>query len=300
MKKSFLLILFIITAALSWSLTATISIQNTNTSNLHNNQNEAPSIQHGVDYQSVDDISLYFISEKLDGVRGYWDGEKLITRQGNIINSPTWFTKNWPTQAIDGELWIARGKFQHLMSCISRHQADENQTTSCWQNVRFMMFDLPESITHFSERVKQMQTLLKTVPSFYLGMVNQIRLNDTDELEVKLAEVIDSNGEGLMLHHANAYYKEGRNSALMKLKKHQDAEAIVIAHTQGKGKYTGLLGALEVQTAEGVIFKIGSGFSDNERANPPKIGTLITFKYNGLTDAGIPRFARFWRVRTTE
>ncbi|TYK66151.1 DNA ligase [Colwellia echini] len=259
-----------------------------------------PNIQHGVEYQAVDDISQYFISEKLDGVRGYWDGEKLMTRQGNLIQSPTWFTNKWPITPIDGELWIARGKFQSLMSCVSKQQADENKSTSCWQNVRFMMFDLPEFNGNFNARVLQMQALLKKAPSLYLGMINQVKVLNNEELELKLTQVINANGEGLMLHRANAYYKEGRNTALMKLKKHQDAEAIVIAHTEGKGKYQGQLGALEVETIDGIVFKIGSGFSDSERANPPEIGTLITFKYNGLTDAGIPRFARFWRVRTLE
>jgi DNA ligase-1 len=262
--------------------------------------NIKPKIQHGITYHTVEDISLYYVSEKLDGVRGYWDGKQLLTRQGNIINSPDWFTQHWPQFPIDGELWLERGKFQSLFSCVSKHNPEENKKISCWRDVRFMIFDLPKHQGDFNERVNQMQHLVIQAPSQYLAMINQVKLKDLSALNKKLNEVIANQGEGLMLHLASAQYQIGRNSALMKLKKHQDAEATVIGHTKGKGKYQNQLGAIEVKTSKGIIFKIGSGFNDYQRAHPPKIGSVITFKYNGLTDAGIPRFARFWRIKTSE
>jgi len=263
-------------------------------------QNIKPKIQHGITYHEVADISLYYISEKLDGVRGYWDGKQLLTRQGNIIHSPYWFTQHWPSFPIDGELWLERGQFQALLSCVSKHSAEIKKTTSCWRDVRFMMFDLPKHQGDFNERVNQMQHLLIQAPSPYLAMIRQVRLKELSALDKKLNKVIANQGEGLMLHLASAHYQIGRNTALMKLKKHQDAEAIVIGHTKGKGKYQNQLGAIEVKTSKGIIFKIGSGFNDYQRAHPPKIGSIITFKYNGLTDAGIPRFARFWRIKTAK
>jgi DNA ligase-1 len=262
--------------------------------------NIKPKIQHGITYQAVADISLYYVSEKLDGVRGYWDGEQLLTRQGNPINSPRWFTQHWPPFPIDGELWLERGKFQTLLSCVSKHSAEENKTLSCWREVRFMMFDLPTHQGDFHARVNQMQHLLRQAPSPYLAMIKQVRFTKLAALDKKLDDVIANRGEGLMLHLASAHYQIGRNSALMKLKKHQDAEATVIGYTKGKGKYQNQLGAIEVKTSKGIIFKIGSGFNDYQRTHPPKIGSVITFKYNGLTDAGIPRFARFWRIKSTK
>jgi len=266
----------------------------------HNDQISKPKIQHGINYHQVTDISQYFVSEKLDGVRGYWNGKQFLTRQGNLINSPTWFTQHWPTFPIDGELWLDRGKFQALLSCVSKHRPEKIENISCWKNIRFMMFDLPKHPGSFTERIHHMQSLVLQVASPYLAMISQVQLNSINELDIKLNTVIAAQGEGLMLHLASAHYQEGRNSALMKLKKHQDAEATIIAHTKGKGKYQGKLGAIEVKTAEGIVFKIGTGFSDYQRANPPDIGTIITFKYNGLTRAGIPRFARFWRIRATK
>ncbi len=252
-----------------------------------------PAIQHATVYKSVDNIKEYWLSEKLDGIRGYWNGKQLLTRQGNLIHSPKWFTQNWPTNTMDGELWIARDKFQQTLSCVRKIDIDEN----CWRKVHFMIFDLPNNTNTFTERIEAMEQLTKQTKSSYLVMIKQFKLENTAQLESRLNDIIANKGEGLMLHRGKAYYHVGRTASIMKLKKHQDAEAMVIAHLPGKGKYQGMLGALQVKTTNGIIFKIGSGFTDFERANPPKIGSTITYKFNGKTQANIPRFARYFRVR---
>jgi DNA ligase-1 len=258
-----------------------------------------PKIQQGVTVtpDKLNTISQYLVSEKLDGMRGFWTGKQLISRQGNLINTPKWFTKNWPTIPMDGELWLGRNTFQSLMSCIKSRPILEEKSKNCWVEVQFMIFDLPEDTNQFHLRVKQMNHLVQKTNSDNLGVIKQEILKGTKALDNKLTTIMNGHGEGLMLHLANAYYKVGRNKALLKLKRFDDSEAIVIAYTAGKGKYTGMLGALKVKTADGIIFKIGSGFSDTERKNPPAIGSIITYKHNGLTKAGIPRFARFWRIR---
>ncbi|MBL4940105.1 MAG: DNA ligase [Colwellia sp.] len=254
---------------------------------------QKPKIQHAITYKAVEDIKEYWLSEKLDGMRGYWNGKQLITRQGNLIYSPKWFTKNWPKHAMDGELWIKRNQFQTTMSCVRKRYINE----VCWRKVRFMLFDLPEHNDIFTLRIKAMQQLIKTTDTPYLAMVEQFKVTNIKQLDNKLNTIIEHQGEGLMLHLGSAYYHVGRTANIMKLKKHQDGEASVIAHLPGKGKYTGKMGAIRVKTTEGIIFKIGSGFSDKERDNPPAIGSIITYKYNGKTQADIPRFARYWRIR---
>ena len=264
---------------------------------VHSFPNNKPEIQHSKVYQKQKnnniDISHYYVSEKLDGMRGYWNGKQLLTRQGNIINSPIWFTHGWPDTPMDGELWISRDNFQSLISCVRKKLAG-----ICWKEVRFMMFDLPKHHANFADRVIKMQAIVRQVNSPYLKSIKQSKVNTLNELDEKLEHVTNNKGEGLMLHLASAYYQVGRSAHVLKLKKHQDAEAIVIGHIEGKGKYQHMLGAIKVQTAKGIIFKIGSGFNDEERANPPLIGTTITYKYNGLTKAGKPRFARYWRIRS--
>lgn len=259
----------------------------------HTKAQQKPAIQHATRYKAVDDISQYWLSEKLDGIRAYWNGRQLLTRQGHIIHSPPWFTQHWPNSPMDGELWIARTQFQATVSCVRKIKFEEN----CWRKVRFMIFDLPKHRETFTNRIKVMKDLTDKTTSAYLGMIKQFKVSNIKQLDNTLSHIIANQGEGLMLHRDNAYYHVGRTANIMKLKIHQDAEATVTAYIGGKGKYQGMLGALKVKTQAGIVFKIGSGFSDKERANPPKIGSIITYKYNGKTQSGIPRFARYFRVK---
>jgi DNA ligase-1 len=260
-----------------------------------------PTIQQGVHYKSNVDITQYWVSEKLDGMRGYWDGKTLISRQGHIILAPKWFTKNWPVTKMDGELWINRNSFQALMSCIKTIKNvewnDENKTNNCWHHIRFMMFDLPKHKGDFNHRIQVMTDINSKKLSPYLAMVPQFTMANNAQLHKKLAQITANNGEGLMLHLGNSFYTAGRTVNIMKLKISQDAEAKVIAHLAGKGKYENMLGSIKVITREGVTFKIGSGFTDKDRRSPPPLGSIITFKYNGKTQDGIPRFARYFRER---
>ena len=250
-------------------------------------------IQHGVNYRNNININDYWISEKLDGMRGYWNGKNLLTRQGNPIYLPKGFSDNWPNVPLDGELWSARGKFQEIISCTRK----KTPSPKCWQHIKFMVFDLPESTLHFSQRIQQINQYLAQSSSQTIAMITQFTLTNNKQLFTKLDEVVALGGEGLMLHHKKAYYHSGRNAHLLKLKPYQDAEATVLKHIKGKGKYKTMLGALLVENAQGIQFKIGTGFSDNERQHPPKIGSKITYKYIGKTKRGVPRFASFLRIK---
>ena len=252
-----------------------------------------PPIQLATKYLPSIKITHYWVSEKLDGMRGYWTGTKLLSKQGKEINVPDWFTLNWPKTAIDGELWIGRGKFQATISCIRRKKINNK----CWHNIKFMIFDLPENTNNFTRRINTMKSLVKEYSSPFLDSIKQFKITSTEALENKLAYIINNGGEGLMLHHQEAYYTKGRNQHLMKLKRYQDAEARVIEHLAGKGKYQGMLGAIVVVTPVGIKFKIGSGFTDQQRSVPPPIGSIITYKYTGKTQRGVPRFASFLRIR---
>ncbi|PKG97217.1 DNA ligase [Paraglaciecola sp. MB-3u-78] len=245
-------------------------------------------------YQDDIVVQDYWISEKLDGIRARWDGLALITRNANIIYAPAWFVKNFPPQTLDGELWLARNSFEKTASIVLR-----KTPTVDWKNIKFMLFDLPEHTGTFSQRLTAMQLLIDTVASPYLQVIPQFKLTDQDQLMLKLDELVAQGAEGLMLNHHGGYYQDGRSTNLLKLKKHQDAEARVIAHLPGKGKYQNMLGSLLVELDSGLQFKIGTGFSDIQRQNPPSIGTIITFKYYGLTAREIPRFASFLRVKPT-
>ncbi|MDT0605071.1 DNA ligase [Thalassotalea castellviae] len=252
-----------------------------------------PPIQHGVVMQENIRIQEYWVSEKLDGIRGYWNGTKLFSRSGNEINLPPWFTKGWPNTAMDGEIWRGRNAFESTASCVSL-QKDNN---ACWQTLRFMIFDLPGHKGTFSQRIIAMKTLIRQASAPSLKMIKQMKIASKAELYQRLDQVVKQHGEGLMLHHQDALYQQGRSKKLMKLKKYQDAEARVIQHIPGKGKYQQMLGSLLVETQSGLQFKIGTGFSDLQRKNPPPIGAIITYQFIGKTKRGVPRFASFKRIR---
>ena len=240
------------------------------------------------------DIADYLVSEKLDGVRARWDGRQLLTRAGNRIDAPAWFTAGWPAQAIEGELWLGRGQFQHVSDVV---RALKSETTA-WRHVRFMAFDLPASTQPFASRTRELRVLVEQVASPRLQRIAQLNFSDRAQLDAWLDAVTSGGGEGLILHHALAHYSAGRTDGLLKFKRWSDAEARVIGYRPGKGKYVGMVGALLVRDAHGRQFALGSGLRDADRAKPPVIGTVVTFRYNGLTAKGTPRFARYQRLRT--
>ena len=253
----------------------------------------APKLALAKVYQQTETINQYWVSEKLDGVRAYWDGKKLISRQGNVYHAPEWFTKGFPTQPLDGELWIKRSTFEQLVSTVRKDKPIDSE----WQQVRYMIFDLPGSGSNFTKRLTELQQLLDDHDNPYCQLITQYRVADHAELQEKLKSVIKLGGEGLMLHRDDSIYKSGRTSDILKVKTFQDAEAIVIAHLPGNGKYEGILGSMMVEMPDGKRFKIGTGFKDKDRKNPPAIGSQITYKYFGLTRKGIPKFASFMRLR---
>ena len=244
-------------------------------------------------YDGTVDVQQYWVSEKLDGVRAYWDGKQLISRGGNVIAAPAWFVADFPPQPLDGELWLGRNQFAETLSIVSKQLPVDAE----WQQIRYYIFELPDAEGSFTARISAMQALLQQQNSRYLMLVPQFRITDKAALLAKLNELEQAGAEGLMLHQQDALYKTGRSSDLLKLKSYQDTEAEVIGYRPGKGKYKGMVGALIVKTAQGKEFAIGSGLTDELRQTPPPIGSVVTYRYNGLTKHGLPRFARFLRLR---
>jgi DNA ligase-1 len=241
-------------------------------------------------------LGQYWASEKYDGIRAYWNGEALLTRAGHRISAPAWFIRDWPRHALDGELWIGRGRFEDVLATVRDIVPNE----IAWREVRYMVFDLPNEPGRFSERRRALEGLLAHIASNTIEPVRHWRIQDEQSLERELNAIVDAGGEGLVLHKGDSLYNAGRSDDLLKVKPYLDAEACITAHFPGTGKYTNLLGALEVRTPSGMVFRIGTGFSDEQRKHPPDIGTCVTYRYHGLTANGVPRFARFLRVRAPE
>jgi DNA ligase-1 len=237
------------------------------------------------------DLAAYLVSEKLDGVRAYWDGTRLLTRGGLSIKAPDWFTAGLPPVPLDGELWLGRGRFAAVSGAVRRREPEPDT----WRHMRYMLFDLPSAEGGFEARVAMLERLVAGIDARHVRAVAQTRLGADEALMARLEQVVAAGGEGLMLHRRDAPYRPGRSDNLLKVKPYLEGEARVIDHLPGRGKYQGMLGSLLVELPGGRRFRLGTGFSHAERAAPPPIGSVVTFKYHGLTKTGLPRFASFLR-----
>ena len=241
-------------------------------------------------------VSGWLASEKLDGVRAYWDGQNLRSRKGKILSAPAEFTALMPPFAIDGELYTKRGEFENIQSVVM----DKTPDALAWSEIKFHIFDVPDAQGGLLARLENLQKFLDKNPksSEKIVIIKQTALKDNAQLEKILDEIIAAGGEGVVLREPNAPYERGRSQNALKYKKFNDAECVVVAHKVGQGKFSGLLGSVVCENlSDKKRFKIGSGFSDEQRANPPKIGSVITYKYQNLTAKGLPRFPVFLHVR---
>lgn len=234
----------------------------------------------------------FYVSEKLDGVRALWDGSALRFRSGRRIAAPSWFTAKLPAMALDGELWMGRGTFDELSGIVRKTEPEDAD----WRKVQYMVFEAPQSKGIFAQRVVLLNKAVSTANWPQLRAVEQWELPNAAALQAKLKAITRAGGEGLMLHRADAVLVTGRSDVLLKLKSVQDAEAVVLGHVEGKGKYKGLMGALDVRTEDGKRFLLGTGFTDAQRRNPPPVGSTVTYAYRARTSNGVPRFASFLRV----
>lgn len=246
-------------------------------------------------YRDGIDPADYWVSEKLDGVRAYWDGKRLYFRSGNPVPAPDWFTRGFPALPLDGELWLGRSRFERLSGIVRRQIPVDEE----WRQVRYMLFELPGAPGTFTERKERLVDIVAEAGLPWLGAVEQFRVVDRRLLAATLDAVVRAGGEGLMLHRADAVYSSGRSGDLLKLKPFLDAEARVVGHLPGKGRHAGRLGALLVEDADGHRFRIGTGFTDAQRQYPPPPGSVVTYRYRGRTEAGVPRFPVFLRPRET-
>ncbi len=256
---------------------------------------EGPPVLLAETWDCADDLTGWWMSEKLDGVRAYWDGKQFLSRQGNLFHAPEWFVEGLPDAPLDGELWIDRKAFQRTVSIVRRQDKPD-----IWTEVRYVVFDAPAKAGSFEERLEYVRTRFKHAQPKYAAAHPHILCTGVEHLRKELARVESLGGEGLMLRQPGSAYVTGRSSTLLKVKSFRDAEAVVIGHEPGEGKHKGRLGALLVRLPDGKEFKVGTGFTDKERAAPPPVGTTITFRYQELSDGGIPRFPSYLRIRTDQ
>ncbi len=246
-------------------------------------------------YEDKQDVVGWVMSEKLDGVRGFWDGRQLLTRGGKQLSPPGWFTANYPPFAIDGELWTKRGDFENITSIVRTKKPDDR-----WREISHQIFEVPNQSGGLLARLAVLEAYLKTRPNTPIKIIKQMPINSQVQLQNALLNKVKQGAEGLVVRNPNTPYQTGRLKSALKVKQYLDAECVVREILTGKGKYTGKMGSLSCQMIDGKMLKIGSGFSDKQRSNPPIIGSLITFKYYGLTKKGRPKYATFLHIKQSD
>lgn len=273
----------------------------------------------------------WLASEKLDGLRALWDSEKekFISRNNNEYSCPSWY-EDGIAQCIsgvnaDGELWIGRDPKDFEAMGVARKKIPVDED---WLKIKYCIYDFPDLEYSFKDRYKIMkknEKIIKDNWNIYrltldekfhkiscpIIILEQTVIKSIEQMKQFYEKVLEKKGEGIMLKHPNSKYEDKRSSKLLKYKPVSDAEAKIIGHKKGKGKYGGKLGAFEcaplvnkgkyqvVNTDKSLEFTI-SGMDDSIRDNYEQthpIGTIITYSYNGFTSRGKARFPRYLRVR---
>jgi DNA ligase-1 len=252
-------------------------------------------LAHSWDEQQ--DITGWLMSEKLDGVHGVWypDENVMVSRNGNEFYLPQWLKKKLPKLHLAGELWMGRGKFQATSGIVRQHDESDPR----WKGVKYMVFDAPMVRGDAEYRLLKAQQACARVKGGAAVLLAYREVKSVAWAKAQCKAITKSGGEGVMFLHPNAPYEYGRSQYLLKYKLAYTAEAAVCGHEPGEGKHKGRLGAL-VCHFNGKGFNIGTGFSDAEREDPPKVGKMVTFRCNGFTDDGIPRFPAFVAERNYE
>lgn len=249
---------------------------------------EVPALLLAHSWDGVLDPTGWWMSEKLDGVRALWKDGKFITRQGNMYLAPPWFTEKLPNVPLDGELWIGRKQFQKTVGIVRRYDGG-----NMWKEVKFLVFDAPSLLDPFEYRQQMVHELLSSIHGGFAYAHHHIRVESMRHVEVELKRIESLGGEGLMLRKPGSLYEAGRSMTLLKVKSFFDDEAIVVDYQKGKGRHKGRVGSLVLKLKNGIMFEVGTGLSDADRDNPPPLGSEIKFKYQELTDGGVPRFPVF-------
>jgi DNA ligase-1 len=269
-----------------------------------------------------DDVNIegWYASEKWDGYRSVWNGKNFVSRTGKSFDVPDWYCSIMPPSiALDGELWLGRGKFEDcglLRKKRPTKESDIHKWNEEWlkKEVVFNVFDIMNLNVGFEERMEKLRTLVKdrnkcmkqlniNKPNPILAFTEQTKVNKVEALKMA-KEVIKDGGEGIMLRQPDSLYEANRSKTLYKIKEVDDMEVVIDGYKNGKGKYINILGSFTCSLVGKPDIKCNvSGMNDEIRNSYLKthpIGTVITITYNGLTKFGKPRHPRYLRIRHKE
>mmetsp|Transcript_42285 Transcript_42285/g.82999 ORF Transcript_42285/g.82999 Transcript_42285/m.82999 type:complete len:881 (-) Transcript_42285:66-2708(-) len=246
-------------------------------------------------YSDKNDPSGWWMSEKLDGLRAYWNGKDLYSRQGNLLAAPKWFIEDLPKEPLDGELWCGRGLFQKTLGIV---KGQKPYSAGDWKFVTYLVFDAPKRAGKFEQRVAWLKKKIrKEKESTYAAVVGQRECESRDHMKTTLQHVLKKGGEGLMLRQPGSAYVSARSDTLLKVKYFHDEECKVSSVEAHFSKPDSMY-RLHCDLPNGKTFSLSSGFSAEQRAlSFFKSGDVLTFKYEAAKN-GVPQFPVFLRSRS--
>lgn len=249
-------------------------------------------------WDGLQDLAGWIVSEKLDGVRAFWNGRTFLSRNGNEYHPPSWFVHGLPAEALDGELWLGRGRF-HECSGICRRAVPRIGGAE-WKAMRYRVFDAPDCPGGLERRLERAAALVKRTE--YGEPVEQVTIPDNRTLRLLLAHVEKLGGEGLIARRPGSLWRPVRSPDMLKVITRVRCEATVVGFEEGEGRCAGVMGALLVRPKgwKGDPWRVGTGFTDKQRETPPEIGTVVTIEHKGLQESGRPREPSFIGARNYE
>ncbi|BBP45206.1 ATP-dependent DNA ligase [Thiosulfatimonas sediminis] len=253
----------------------------------------------------------WMMSRKYDGVRALWDGKTLRTKQGKQIFPPADFLKDFPDFALDGELWLGTARFDEVNQMVLSSLQPTSFFNPSWSNAYYKVFEVPQASGGLQKRMERLTNYLQRFSVSKIQPVEQYPVSQYRQLQEFYQQIIDLGGEGIIVRDASQAFQTGRLHTTIKIKPRSEAECVVRGYLAGKGRLANSVGALEcvllnrqkarlfpqLNLQQSTLIRLGSGLSDQQRQQPPQIGAVVTFQYNGHTKYGLPRFAVFLRER---
>jgi DNA ligase-1 len=226
-------------------------------------------VMQGCDYHD-ENPEGWFMSEKLDGMRAYWDGERFWSKNMSIIDVPESFTAGFPTFPVDGELWGGYEKIDSTVYALKQACRKKKRNID-WSNIKFCAFDAPQEEGSYDKRHLFLQNNLSQCCN--ISLIPMQKCGGHDHLHQHLAEILDKGGEGIILYHPATPYQPGRTRNVLKFKKYFEA-SVTFSHVK-RDSYNLVC---KQENGKLIYLKCTRGFC----LSPPEVGEKILVRHQGI------------------
>jgi DNA ligase-1 len=251
------------------------------------------------------DDSMYtkglLMSLKYDGIRAIFSDGDLYSRNGIKLTGLSHIVeplrRAYGSMILDGEILVPNMTFQASSGLIRNGH------------------DVPEAIYHifdtaptegtiglpFLQRLDLLRINFGKVDTPNIALVKHIPARSLEHIYATFSKALQAGYEGLVIKPESHLYVRVRSKNWLKIKAVNTADLPITGYFEGEGKYDGMLGGFIVYH-EGMQVRVGSGYSDNERAlfwakRESYIGRTMEVKYHEVTPDNSLRHPVFMGMR---